>query len=242
MSLKIVSVSNINNPDGSVKEVLVQFIGEKTAFIDYVSGTVKLPADFHTLSSAEQVESVLKSFKKEFFPEPFNEDLIKEIDDKVTDFKSVTEGTINATNIEVMNLNTAINVVTKQILKSDMNEEDYAELISIYPEWEVEVAYKVGNLVRFDGKAWEIIQAHTSQADWSPSETPALFKEVTPKKTADEETGEEVEIVPDFKQPTGAHDAYKKGDKVLFEGKIYVSNVDNNTWSPIEYGWELAEE
>lgn len=45
--------------------------------------------------------------------------------------------------------------------------------------------------------------------------------------------------VPEFVQPTGAHDAYQTGDKVMFEGAVYTSSIDNNTWSPSAYpaGW-----
>ena len=45
-------------------------------------------------------------------------------------------------------------------------------------------------------------------------------------------------------QPTGAHDAYNKGDKVTFtDGKVYVSVIDGNVWSPLVYpaGWQIAE-
>lgn len=43
----------------------------------------------------------------------------------------------------------------------------------------------------------------------------------------------------DFVQPTGAHDAYNTGDKVIFEKKTYVSLIDGNVWSPSTYpsGW-----
>ena len=49
--------------------------------------------------------------------------------------------------------------------------------------------------------------------------------------------------VKDFAQPTGAHDAYNTGDRVLFDGKVYVSAIDGNVWSPIVYpnGWELIK-
>ena len=52
------------------------------------------------------------------------------------------------------------------------------------------------------------------------------------------------DTIKDFVQPTGAHDAYKKGDKVRFENKIYESLIDNNVYSPSAYpaGWkEIAE-
>ena len=54
-----------------------------------------------------------------------------------------------------------------------------------------------------------------------------------------EERMYEAEFQP-FIQPTGAHDAYKKGDKVKFEQKHYISLIDANVWSPEDYptGWE----
>ena len=42
---------------------------------------------------------------------------------------------------------------------------------------------------------------------------------------------------PEWRQPTGAHDAYSKGDKVSHNGKHWVSDVDGNVWEPGVYGW-----
>lgn len=41
-------------------------------------------------------------------------------------------------------------------------------------------------------------------------------------------------------RPSGAHDAYNTGDIVSYNGKLYKSKIDNNTWAPDEYaaGWE----
>lgn len=49
--------------------------------------------------------------------------------------------------------------------------------------------------------------------------------------------------VPEWVQPTGAHDAYQTGDHVSFDGDEYVSLIDSNTWSPTEYpaGWEKVK-
>ena len=49
----------------------------------------------------------------------------------------------------------------------------------------------------------------------------------------------ETEAVAEWKQPTGAHDAYMKGDKVLYKGKVYASLIDSNVWAPDVYpvGW-----
>lgn len=60
------------------------------------------------------------------------------------------------------------------------------------------------------------------------------------KKDPNSGSEEPVDEYPDFVPPTGAHDAYKIGDKVTFGGKHYESVIDNNTWSPADYpaGWK----
>ena len=40
-----------------------------------------------------------------------------------------------------------------------------------------------------------------------------------------------------WRQPTGAHDAYNKGDQVTYDGATWTSTVANNVWRPSEYGW-----
>ena len=59
-----------------------------------------------------------------------------------------------------------------------------------------------------------------------------------------EPTPEPVEEYPEYVQPTGAHDAYKIGDKITFEGDKYECLMDNCVWSPIEYpaAWKKVEE
>lgn len=123
----------------------------------------------------------------------------------------------------------------KLILKSDISTEELQDLMSVYPAFEVGVALKVGDIVRYQDKLYEVIQAHTTQSDWTPDKVPALFKIFQIKKDT---AGKEV--VAEFKHPTGAHDTYKKGDKVQFKGAIYESLIDNNAYSPSEYaqGWK----
>lgn len=69
----------------------------------------------------------------------------------------------------------------------------------------------------------------------------AAIRELQNGGTSDET---ENETVAEWKQPTGAHDAYKSGDKVIYGGKVYKSLIDSNVWSPDVYpnGWELVEE
>lgn len=52
-----------------------------------------------------------------------------------------------------------------------------------------------------------------------------------------EESGDEW---PEYKQPTGAHDAYHVGDKITYNGKHYTCVLDGCVWTPDTYpqGWQ----
>lgn len=104
----------------------------------------------------------------------------------------------------------------------------------LYPEWSGEsVSYKKNDRFMYQDKFYKVLQDHTSQADWTPDAASSLYAEIA---NPDEEW-------PEFKQPTGAHDAYTKDAKVTFEGKHYKSLIDANVYSPTAYpqGWELVE-
>ena len=59
-----------------------------------------------------------------------------------------------------------------------------------------------------------------------------------------EEPIEPVDEYPLYKQPSGAHDAYKVGDKITYNGKKYVCKLDGCVWAPDVYpaGWEEVVE
>ena len=59
-----------------------------------------------------------------------------------------------------------------------------------------------------------------------------------------EEPTEPVEEYPEYVKPTGAHDAYKIGDKITYNGKHYECIFDNCVWNPDEcpQGWEEVTE
>ena len=134
-------------------------------------------------------------------------------------------------------------IVKTFILAKDLSDEQRNQILSQYPEWSEGVRYNAGNKVTHNGKIYEVIQGHTSQGDWQPDSVPALFKEFTNTKIVDK-NGEETEVIADFKQPTGAHDAYKRGDKVRFNGELYESTLETNAYSPSDYpqGWKKLED
>ena len=119
-----------------------------------------------------------------------------------------------------------------------------------YLEWKQPLgahdAYGIGDIVEYNGKLYKsLINGNV----WSPDVYAAGWEEYTESTGGGDsgETGgggttepETPETIPDFVQPTGAHDAYKKGDKVRYNGKIYESLIDANTYSPDAYpaGWK----
>ena len=109
-----------------------------------------------------------------------------------------------------------------------LTDEDALQAVELFPQWVIDHAYAVDERLQYNGVLYRVVQAHTSQADWTPDITPALFVTVS------------LDEWPEFVQPTGAHDAYKKGDKVTFEGKHYISLIDGNVYSPTAYpaGWQ----
>lgn len=103
----------------------------------------------------------------------------------------------------------------------------------VYPVWSGSgVQYKIGDRVTYYGILFKVLQDHTSQEDWTPIDAPSLFVKVL---TSDNETL-------DWEQPS-ADNAYMKGDKVKYNGKIYESLIDNNLWAPDAYpqGWKEVE-
>ena len=103
-----------------------------------------------------------------------------------------------------------------------------SEHAELFAEWAYPVAYTVGQLRRYNGTLYKCVQAHTSQADWTPDTAASLWSVAA----------DPAEEWPAWSQPVGAHDAYAKGDKVSHNGKHWTSSVDSNVWEPGVYGWD----
>lgn len=104
-------------------------------------------------------------------------------------------------------------------------DEEAETVTALFPAWEEGKAYAVADRVQYNELLYRCVQAHTSQSDWTPDVVPALWV-----RTSTEEW-------PEWVQPTGAHDAYNKGDKVSHNGKHWISDIDANVYEPSVYGW-----
>lgn len=131
-----------------------------------------------------------------------------------------------------------IDVAIPMLARASAPSMTDAQLLSIpllFEPWEAGRDYQAGEVLRMDGELYRVAQDHTSQAQWVPGAagTESLYTHIT----VDPETGYDV-----WQQPTGAHDAYNVGDRVLYpdaSGKVYESTIDGNVWPPDAYpqGW-----
>lgn len=107
-----------------------------------------------------------------------------------------------------------------------LSDEDALEAVELYPTWKTDTAYTVDERIRYGETLYRCVQAHTSQDNWTPDITPALWTVVS------------LDEFPEWVQPTGAQDAYRVGDKVSHNGKHWINTLDYNTYEPGVYGWD----
>lgn len=105
-------------------------------------------------------------------------------------------------------------------LITELPDEAALDVTDLFEPWESGRTYATGDRVKHNGLLYRCVQGHTSQDNWTPDATPALWTRVS------------VDEWPEWVQPTGAQDAYMTGDKVSHIEKHWVSLVDNNVWEP----------
>ena len=111
------------------------------------------------------------------------------------------------------------------------------EIPSVFPVYEVGRAYTTKEAFSYgvnsvgDPQLYQVLQDHTSAEQWTPDTATSLYKKI----------GVTEDGYPEWVQPLGATDAYNKGDIVSYNGTLYISTIDANTWSPEAYpaGWEV---
>lgn len=123
---------------------------------------------------------------------------------------------------------------TVDALIHSMTDEEAIASQVLFPNWQSGKSYALNERVRYDGKLYKVLQAHTSQDDWTPDVAASLFACLL----TDEEGG----TIQEWVQPDSTN-GYSVGDQVTYNGAIYTSLIDNNVWSPADYpaGWQLVE-
>lgn len=111
------------------------------------------------------------------------------------------------------------------------------EIPTVFPAYETGKSHVMGEYLTCgtnalgDPQLYRVVQDHISAAEWPPASTPTLYTPLCLDNSG----------YPIWSQPSGAHDAYSKGDIVNYKDTLYISLVDGNVWAPDEYpeGWEV---
>lgn len=113
-------------------------------------------------------------------------------------------------------------------MRESASDEQAYYASAIYPAWVTDHDYSVGDRAQDEDILYKCIQAHTSQANWRPGDTPALWTRIS------------IEEWPEWVQPIGVHDSYALGAKVSHNNKHWISIMDYNVYEPGVAGWEQA--
>jgi hypothetical protein len=137
------------------------------------------------------------------------------------------EESVCSPELDILAIKRLLVSLTSTILASPtITQQQLDDLATISDDYTVGKAYAVDETFSYLGKLYRVIQAHTSQATWIPSTTPALYTVKTPAGT-----------IAEWVQPLGSSDAYPIGAKVLHNGFTWQNSTASNVWEPGVYGW-----
>ena len=90
-----------------------------------------------------------------------------------------------------------------------LQDEEAVEYRTMYKPFKIGILLETDEKIYnpADDKLYRVLVGHTTALEWLPENTPTLFVEVFPPG-----------VIPDWKQPTGAHDSYQVGNKVKHGG------------------------
>ena len=139
----------------------------------------------------------------------------------VEDLAAVSVDEVSALS-ELHQLRAAARLDVTDRLKADALDQATIEAVAgIYDPWEPGLAVTVGQVLRWDGTLVEVLQAHTTQADWTPDVVPALFRVYR----TDDGSGP-IEWI--------AGVAVTAGEQVIYQGVTYNVLQSHTT----QVGWE----
>ena len=101
---------------------------------------------------------------------------------------------------------------------TSLTDTDALDAVALFPAWAVGVYYEADTRIRYGEKLYKVVQAHTSQADWLPEDTPALYTEVAAPGQGD---------TPDNPIPYTGNMALEKDKYYSEDGIIYICFRDS---------------
>ena len=58
---------------------------------------------------------------------------------------------------------------------ASLDDNDAANAVKLFPTWTIGIAVTVGERYQYADKLYKVVQEHTTQADWTPDKTPAMW-------------------------------------------------------------------
>lgn len=150
-----------------------------------------------------------KSGKCYEFPDPTPEELV-EIQRQEA-LARIQERSRPLSDGEVISL-----LLSQSIQRIEVDDATALRMMQYFPEWESGKSYAVGDKITRNGKLYKVIQAHTSQAGWTPENVPALFTEIN--ETHDGTKDDPI--------PYSGNMALEKGKHYIQDGEIYRCTRD----------------
>jgi len=120
---------------------------------------------------------------------------------------------------------------TIEELATNLTDNAALEAKELFSIWSTDTDYAVDDRVRYEDGLYRVLQNHTSQDDWTPTNAPALFAEILP--------GQDGTDIGEWVQPDSTN-PYQIGDRVIHNGVVYECTVANNVWEPGVYGWQIV--
>lgn len=109
--------------------------------------------------------------------------------------------------------------------EGSMTDDEVLSVSELFPVWRPG-AYGLGEVCNHAGQTWQCVQAHDSTGNegWAPGAAASLWG---PYHATDAANAR------DWIQPTGAHDAYQKGEVMRWtDGKVYRCKQDATVHGP----------
>ena len=112
-------------------------------------------------------------------------------------------------------------IISQQINALDVDDATAYRMREFYPEWKSGMTLTVGYKLQYGGKLYRVIQAHTSQDDWTPDAVASLFERI-------DETHDGSKYDP---IPYEGNMALENGKYYVQDGVTYLCNRD--TGNPV---------
>ena len=113
------------------------------------------------------------------------------------------------------------------------NDAQAAQSVWMYPLFEAGMTVSGGDRVRYEGDLYRCIapvgEPIRLSPDWTPANAPSLFAKLLP--------GQEGTPIGAWVQPDSTN-PYQSGERVMHNGVLWISEMDDNVWEPGVYGWQ----